>query len=214
MEENKVISSSFLWMAIGLLVTFVTGFVVASSETMLENVFGGMYFVFIIAELVLVIVLSARVMKMKPTTAKVCFILYSFVSGLTFSSVFVAYDLISIMFIFLIAAVIFGVMAVIGYTTKIDLTKMGTYLFFGLIAVLLVYLVNMFIGSTMVELIVSIICVIIFVGITAFDVQNIAKLRYSNLPLDNLAIYGALDLYLDFINIFLHLLTIFGDRDN
>lgn len=212
--ENKLISKSFLWMAIGLLVTFATGIVVSHSETMLENIFGGMYWVFIVAELILVIVLSARVMKMKPTTAKICFLLYSFVSGLTFSSIFIVYNLESIILIFLIAAVIFLLMALIGFKTKIDLTSIGTYCLFGLLGAIIVAVVNIFLKSPMVDLIISVVCVLLFIGITAYDVQKIRALQDSGLPEDNLAIYGALDLYLDFINIFLHLLQIFGNSDN
>ncbi len=212
--KDNLISKTFLWMCFGLLVTFITGYFVAHSEVMLENIYGGMgYWVFVIVELVLVIVLSARVMKMKPTTAKVCFLLYSFVSGLTFASIFVFYAIDSIMLIFLVAAIIFALMAIIGYTTRIDLTKMGTYLFFALIAVLVVMLINVFLNNSMVTMIVSIVCVLIFIGITAYDVQKIKMLENSGLPKENLAIYGALDLYLDFINLFLHLLQLFG-RNN
>ena len=209
--KDNLISKTFLWMCFGLLVTFITGYFVAHSEVMLKNIYGGWgYWVFVIVELLLVIVLSARVMKMKPATAKVCFLLYSFVSGLTFASIFVFYAIDSIMLIFLVSAIIFAIMAIIGYTTKIDLTKMGTYLFFGLVAVLIVALINIFLNSSMVATIVSIVCVIIFIGITAYDVQKIKMLENSGLPKENLAIYGALDLYLDYINLFLHLLQLFG----
>lgn len=212
--NNNLLSKSFLWLCIGMLVTFLTGIVVSSSNTMLENVFGGMYWVFIIAELVLVIFLSARVMKMKPTTVKICFILYSFVSGLTFSSIFIVYNLTSIMLVFLISAIIFALMAVAGYTTKIDLSKVSTYFLFGLLAVIIVTIINIFLNNTLLAIIISIICVILFIGVTAYDVQKIKLLEDSGLPEDNLAIYGALELYLDFINIFLHLLSLFGKSDN
>ena len=129
MGDNKLLSKSFLWMCIGLLVTFVTGFGISMNERMLENIFGGSgFWILVILEFVLVIVLSARVMKMNPTTAKICFILYSFVSGLTFSSIFVVYELTSIIMIFLVSAIIFGIMAFIGYTTKVDLSRVGFYL--------------------------------------------------------------------------------------
>ena len=209
--KNNTISKTFLWMCFGLLVTFITGFLVSNNDTMLKNIYGGWGYVgFVIVELILVVVLSARVMKMKPTTAKVCFLIYSFVSGLTFSSIFVYYNLNSIMLIFLVAAVIFALMAVIGYVTKVDLTKLGTYLLFGLIAIVVVSLINIIIGSSLLAIIISVVCIIIFIGITAYDVQKIKELDSMGLPQDNLAIYGALDLYLDFINLFIHLLSIFG----
>ncbi len=209
--KDNLVSKTFLWMCFGLLVTFLTGYFVSHSEVMLENIYGGMsYWIFVIVELVLVIVLSARVMKMKPATAKVCFLLYSFVSGLTFASIFVYYAIDSIMLIFLVAAVIFAVMALIGYTTKVDLTRIGTYLFFALIAALITMIINIFLGSSTLAMIISVVCVLIFIGITAYDVQKIKMLENSGLPKENLAIYGALDLYLDFINLFLHLLQLFG----
>ena len=209
--KDNLISKTFLWMCFGLLITFITGYFVAHNEVMLENIYGGWgYWIFVIVELLLVIVLSARIMKMKPATAKVCFLLYSFVSGLTFASIFVYYAIDSIMIIFLVAAIIFAVMAIIGYTTNVDLTRMGTYLFFALVAILVVALINIFIGSSILAMIISIVCVLIFIGITAYDVQKIKALENSGLPKENLAIYGALDLYLDFINLFIHLLSIFG----
>lgn len=211
MEDNKLLSKSFLWMCIGLLVTFVTGFGVSMNERMLENIFGGSgFWILVILEFVLVIVLSARVMKMNPTTAKICFILYSFVSGLTFSSIFVVYELTSIMMIFLVSAIIFGIMAFIGYTTKVDLSRVGFYLLMALLGVILVSIINIFLGNGTLEIIICIICLLLFIGITAYDVQKIRALESTGLPEDNLAIYGALELYLDFINIFLQILELFA----
>lgn len=213
MEDNKLISKSFLWMCIGLLVTFVTGFGVASNERMLENIFNGnTFWLFVVLEFVLVIVLSWRCMKMSPVAAKICFILYAFVSGLTFSSIFVVYDIASIIMVFLVSSVIFGVMAFIGYKTNVDLSKLGFYLMMGLIAVIIVSVINIFIGSKGLEIALSIICVLLFIGITAFDVQKIKSLEGSGLTEDNLAIYGALELYLDFINIFIDLIRIIGEN--
>lgn len=213
MEDNKLISKSFLWMCIGLLVTFVTGFGVVSNERMLENIFNGnTFWLFVVLEFVLVIVLSWRCMKMSPVAAKICFILYAFVSGLTFSSIFVVYDIASIIMVFLVSSVIFGVMAFIGYKTNVDLSKLGFYLMMGLIAVIIVSVINIFIGSNGLEIALSIICVLLFIGITAFDVQKIKSLEGSGLTEDNLAIYGALELYLDFINIFIDLIRIIGEN--
>ena len=212
--ENKLLSKTFLWMFLGLLVTFATGYAVSSNPVMIENVFGGMFYIFIILELVLVLILSARVMKMSPVCAKICFLLYSFVSGLTFSSIFIVYNLTSITSVFLISALVFGIMALIGYTTKVDLTKVGFYLMMALIGAIIVMIVNIFLNNPMVDTFISIVCLIVFIGITAYDVQKIKALESSGLPEDNLAIYGALDLYLDFINIFLHLLQFFGKSDD
>lgn len=212
MEGNKVISNSFVWMCIGLLVTFVTGYAVAQNANMLSNVFGNAFWVFIVLEFILVIVLSARVMKMSPTSAKVCFILYSFVSGLTFSSIFVYYELTSILIVFLLGAVIFGVMACIGYNTKVDLTKIGFYFLIGIFGVIILSVINIFMGNTVLDIVLSVVCLILFLGVTAYDVQKIKALSDTNLPADNLAIYGALQLYLDFINIFLQILELFNNN--
>lgn len=210
--ENKLISKSLLWMCVGLFVTFITGYIISANEVMFRNVYGGLYLLFAIIEIILVIFLSSRVMKMKSSTARVVFILYSFFTGLTFSSIFIVYNLSSILTVFLIASVLFGIMAFMGYNTKFDLTKVGSYLFFGLLAVIIVGLVNIFLASSALSLFISIICVIIFFGITAYDIQKLKRLQYSGIPEENLAIYGALQLYLDFINIFINLLNIFGDN--
>ncbi len=213
--NNKIFAKTFLWMFVGLLVTFGTGLVVSLNENMIVNIFSGWtYLILAIVELALVIFLSARVIKMKSTTAKICFLLYSFVSGLTFSSIFIFYKIASIIYVFLIAAILFGLFGLIGYFTKLDLSKFGTILFMGLIAVILCSIVNIFIGSAGFNLGISIITVLIFLGFTAYDIQKIKSFTEYNIEADNLAIIGALTLYLDFINIFIRLLSIFGkNRD-
>ena len=210
-------SKIFGWMFIGLLVTFLTGYGISLNPNMLLNVMSTTGLVLIvIAEFALVIFLSARITKMKPITAKISFLLYSFVSGLTFSSIFVVYNMSSIMSVFLITAVIFALFAILGATTKIDLTKVGTYLFMGLIASILVSIVNIFLNSSSLDFMLSIIFVLIFIGLTAYDVQRLGRIsQLSLIDEDNLAIYGALELYLDYVNLFLHLLSILGSsRDN
>lgn len=209
--ENKVMPKVFLWMCLGLFVTFLTGFVVANNENMLISVFStGGYIAFSIIELILVIVLSARIRKMKETTCKIFFLLYAFVSGLTFSSIFIVYEIESILYIFLIAAILFLLFALIGFKTNIDLTKIGTYLMMALFGVLICALINLFANSTTFDLVISTIVILVFMGITAYDVQKIKNME-DYLPTENLAIYGALQLYLDYINIFLNLLRLFGD---
>ena len=214
MDKQAVLSKVFMWMFIGLLVTFLTGYVVSLNPTMLLSIFGDAgYFVCVIVEFVLVIFLSTHISKMSPATAKVSFLLYSFVTGLTFASIFVVYELTSIIYVFLITSLVFGLFAFIGATTKMDLTKMGTYLLMALVSVLICLLINMFIKSSSFSLIISIISVLIFIGYTSYDVQKVLRLYDNNvLPEENLAIYGALELYLDFINIFLELLKFFGRK--
>lgn len=211
--KNKIMSKTFMWMFVGLLITFITGFGVSHNEIMINNIYkSATYILLTIVEIALVIFLAARIKKMNKNTARIFFILYSFISGLTFSSIFIAYELTSIIYIFLIAAVAFLVFGLIGYFTKIDLTKISTFLFMALFGVMICILINLFIGNDAFDLALSILCIVIFFGFTAYDIQKIKRLSYEeNIPEDNLAIIGALDLYLDYINIFLNLLSIFGD---
>ncbi len=211
--DNKVMSKSFIWMFIGLLVTFITGYAVSHNETMIINIFrNSTYWILCIVELILVIFLSAKVRTMGKNTAKIFFILYSFVSGLTFSSIFIVYKLTSILFVFLLAAIIFLVFGLIGYYTKLDLTKWGTYLMMALFAVIICFIINFFTANETFDLVLSIICILVFIGFTAYDVQKIKALaEEENIPEDNLSIISALNLYLDYINIFLHLLSIIGN---
>ena len=209
---NQLISKTFLWMFVGLLVTFLTGYVVSINESMLLSIFGGsIFWLIIILEFALVIFFSARVHKMKPTTAKICFLLYSFVSGLTFSSVFVGFELGSVMYVFLIAAVIFAIFGAIGYFTNVDLNKISVYLLMGLFAILVCMIVNIFLNNSTFDLIISIITLLIFFGFTAYDIQKVKILSNAGIDHDVVAINGAFELYLDFINIFLHLLSIIGN---
>ena len=118
----------------------------------------------------------------------------------------------SIFYVFIIAAIIFAIFGAIGYFTNLDLTKIGTFLLMGLIAVIICMIINMFIGNEQFDLIISIISIIVFIGFTAYDIQKIKNLAETEMiPEDNIAIIGALELYLDYINIFLHLLSIIGD---
>ena len=217
MVNNQTLSKTFGWMFIGLLVTFLTGYVVSLNENMLYNIMStwGMILC-IVVELGLVIFLSARITKMQPTTAKISFLLYSFVGGLTFSSIFMVYSLNSIMYVFLITAVVFAIFAAIGAFTKIDLTKIGSYLLMALLAIILCTIINIFLNSTSFDLFLSIIIIIVFIGFTAYDVQRLKRLSGTGIiNEENLAIYGALELYLDFINLFLELLRLFGSsHDN
>lgn len=210
LQDNKIFSKIFFWMFIGLAITFGVGYYVSINENMLYNVFSSYYIFLIIAEIVVVIWLSAKIRKMKPTTAKILFCLYSFITGLTFSSIFVVYQMTSIMTVFGITALIFLIFALIGYYTKIDLTKLGVYLFMALLGVIICSLINIFVGSATFDLGLTIVCLIIFIAYIAYDIQIIKRNLYQITEEDNLAIYGALQLYLDFINIFLRLLQLFA----
>lgn len=210
LESNKIFSKVFLWMFIGLAITFGVGYYVSLNANMLYNVFKTYYWFLIIAELVVVIFLSVRIRKMKPMTAKILFCAYSFLTGLTFSSIFVVYQITSIVYVFGITSLIFLIFALIGYFTKMDLTKIGVYLFMALLGVIICSIINIFVGSETFDLGITIVCLIVFIIYIAYDMQIIKRNLYLIPEEDNLAIYGALQLYLDFINIFLRLLQLFG----
>ena len=201
---------TFGWMFIGLLVTFITAFVSSVNENIAYSIYN-MYLVLAIVEIGIVIFLSARITKMSPTTARIAFLLYSFVTGLTFASIFLYYEISSIILVFLITAIMFGVFAAVGYTTKLDLTKLGTYLLVGLISIIICSIINIFIGGSAFVIVLSVLSIIVFLAYTAYDIQKIKYLE-DYMDEDNLAIFGALQLYLDFINIFIDLLRIFGSR--
>ena len=151
---------------------------------------------------------------MSATSAKLLFSAYSFETGLTFSSIFIVYEISSIIYVFLATSLIMLIFALLGYFTKIDLTKLGTFLIMAIVGIIIMSIINIFVGNESFSLGIAIASVIIFVGFIAYDVQKIKNLYDTDLiPEENLAIYGALQLYLDFINIFIDLLRIFG-RDN
>ena len=211
MELREVYSKIFGWMFVGLLVTFLTGYVVSNSYDILLLVAQVPFIVYAIIEIGLVIFFSLKIRTMSSTTAKICFLLYSFVTGLTFSFLFLVYELYSLIFVFGVTAVLFGIFALIGHFTNIDLSKFSTFLFMGLLAIVICSLINMFIGNETFDLILTIIGIVIFLGYTAYDIQKV-KYNLDTFPQDNLAIFGALELYLDFINLFLKLLSLFGKR--
>ncbi len=210
--ENKIYSKVFIWMFLGLLVTFATGMYTSTNIDALSVIFTkGGYWILVILELVIAIFLGVRIHKMKPTTAKICFLLYAFLTGLTFSSLFIVYKLTSIIAMFGVTSVLFLIFAGLGRYTKLDLTKLSTYLFMGLIGVIILSIVSIFVPAL--NLGVAILSIIIFLGYVAFDIQMIRR-REGMLDDENLAVYCAFQLYIDFINIFLDLLRIFGDAND
>lgn len=220
MEENNngelslYLSKVFAWMFIGLFVSGITAFVVSQNLDFIYTVFGSMYWLLFIVEIGLVIAIGKGIAHFNPIVTKLLFILYSFTTGLTLSSVFLIYEIASINQMFILTASIFGVMAFYGWKTKKDLTKFGSILIFALFGLLITALLNFLFNSTMLDLILTYVGLLIFLGLVIYDTQKIKKLYY-NFEYDekfkeNAAIYGALELYLDFINILLRLLQLFG----
>jgi uncharacterized protein len=217
---NEFIRSVYNWMAIGLGLTGFVAYYVAHTPSLVQVIFQNqiLFFGLIIAELALVFVISARINKMQAATATALFVVYSALNGLTLSFIFLLYTASSITSTFFICAGTFVACSVYGWTTKRDLTSLGGFLMMGLIGIIIATLVNMFIRSSAMSMIISYIGVIVFVGLTAYDTQHLKSMSMTQ-P-DGLeagvvrkgAILGALRLYLDFINLFLMLLRIFGDR--
>ncbi len=220
-QVNTFIRSVYNWMAIGLGLTGFTALYVSNSETMLKLIFGNqlIFFGLIIGELVLVFSLASRVNKMQASTATSLFVLYAALNGVTLSAIFLIYTRSSITSTFFICAATFVASSIYGMVTKRDLTSMGQFMFMGLIGIVIASVVNLFVRSSGMSLIVSYIGVIVFVGLTAYDTQKLRTMALSQpAGLDGAtvrkgAILGALTLYLDFINLFLMLLRILGSRE-
>lgn len=206
----------FNWMAIGLGLTGVVAFFAASTGITQAIVASPLFMIMILAELGLVFYLSARVEKMQATTATGLFVGYAMLNGLTLSTIFLAYTRSSIAGTFFITAGMFGAMAVYGLVTKRDLSGLGSFLFMGLIGIVIASLVNMFMHSSAMSWVISMAGVLVFTGLTAYDVQRIKTIGEQGIMTqgDEMvkkgAIMGALALYLDFINLFIMLLRFFG----
>ena len=218
---NEFIRSVYNWMAIGLALTGFIAYYVANTPALLNLILGNriLFFGLIIAELALVFTISARVHRMQASTATALFVLYSALNGATLSFIFIIYTRASIASTFFVCAATFIACSIYGWTTKRDLTSMGGFLMMGLIGIIIASLVNLFIRSSAMHMIISYIGVLVFVGLTAYDTQNLKAMAVSQ-PSDvgasairKGAILGALKLYLDFINLFLMLLRILGNRE-
>jgi FtsH-binding integral membrane protein len=218
---NTFVRSVYNWMAVGLALTGFIAYYVANSPSLLRLILGNqlIFFGLIIAELALVFSISARVNKMKASTATALFVLYAALNGATLSVIFIAYTSSTITSTFFICAGTFIACSIFGWTTKRDLTSLGGFMFMGLIGIIIASVVNFFIRSSAMTMIISYVGVLVFVGLTAYDTQKIKNMALAQ-PADleagvirKGAILGALSLYLDFINLFLMLLRIMGSRD-
>ena len=210
----------YVWMTLALVITGFTAFGIAENPGLVYTIVTNrlLFWGLVIGEFALVMAIYGAIGRLSATAATLLFVLYSIVNGATLSVIFLAYTMTSIASVFFITAGTVAVMAFIGYTTKTDLTSFGKMLMMGLIGIILATVVNIFIGSSMLNMIVSYVGVVVFVGLTVYDSQKIKNLLYQ---VDNmseeaqkLALLGSLTLYLDFINLFLMLLRIFGgNRD-
>lgn len=215
---NAYVRSVYNWMCIGLGLTGVVAYMVSNSPAILQLVFGNrfLFFGLILAELGLVFAISGAVGRMSPGTATSLFVLYAGLNGVTLSFIFLAYAKASIVSTFFICAGTFLACSIYGWTTKKDLTSLGGFLMMGLFGIIIASVVNLFVRSSAVSMVVSYIGVLVFVGLTAYDTQKIKNMALTQPAgvdagvVRKGAILGALSLYLDFINLFLMLLRIFG----
>lgn len=208
----------YLWMTLALAITGFTAYYVATNETLLTALYTNqiLFWGLVIGELALVFGLSAAINKLSLTTATLMFVLYSVVNGATMSFIFLVYTASSITSVFLITAFTFAVMAFLGYFIKIDLTSMGKILMMALIGIIIATIVNIFLKSSGMAMILNYLGVLVFVGLTAYDSQKIKQMLLmapdAGEGAQKIALLGALSLYLDFINLFIYLLRILGTR--
>lgn len=218
-SANAFLRNVFTNMAVGLTLTGLTAWYVSQTPALTEFFLGStiMFYVVMFAPLALVLLLGARIHKMSLGAATFTFGAYSIINGISLSFIFLVFSLGSIATTFFVTAGTFVGMAVLGYTTKVDLTKMGSLLYMALIGLIIAGLVNLFLRNEMMDYIISGIGVLVFTGLTAYDTQKMLRIGQSVDPESNnarkIALMGALQLYLDFINLFLFLLRFFGSRD-
>lgn len=206
------------WMALGLFVTAFTAYMVSSSTSLMQLIYGNrlVFYAILAVELILVIYISRALPRLSSQTAGVLFLIYALANGLTFSVIFLTYDIGSIGSVFAVTAGMFATISLYGYTTKKDLTSIGSYILMALVGLIIASVVNLFFANDRVALVLSYIGVIIFTALTAYDTQKIKEMSVtaeaSSGAGEKVAIMGALMLYLDFINLFLDLLRIMGRR--
>lgn len=213
---RSYMQSVFNLMAMGLALTGIVAFVVAQSPDLVQALYmTPLKWVVLLAPLGLVFYLSFSIQNLSQSTAQLIFWVYAGLMGLSLGSIFLLYTAESITRVFFITAAMFLAMSLYGYTTKKDLTSMGSFMIMGLIGIVIAGLVNIFLQSSALQFVLSILGVVIFTGLTAYDVQRIKDMYYESAAgeaLGKVAIMGALTLYLDFINLFMSLLRLFGDR--
>lgn len=211
-EINSAMGRVYAHMSLAVLTSMVVSWLVSSSPELMAFFFtGAIKWVVMFAPLVAILIAGFAFNSMSRSTLQLFLHGFAALMGLSFSTIFVVYNLGSIVSAFMSGAVLFGVMSFYGYFTKKDLTSFGSFLFVGLIAIIIASIINIFIGSTVLQMVISAIAVLVFLGLTAYDTQKIREMvSYENNG--KLEIWGALTLYLDFINLFLALLQLFGGR--
>jgi FtsH-binding integral membrane protein len=212
-EINTAMAGVYKNMGLAVLTSMIVSYLVSSSPALMSLLFGtALKWVVIFAPLVAVFALSFSLHKLSKSTALMMLHGFAALIGLSMATIFAVYTSASIFAAFMGAAVLFGTMSFYGYFTKRDLTSIGQFMFIGLIAIIIASIINIFVGSSVAQMVISAIGVIVFLGLTAYDTQNIRQqISYENSG--NIEVSGALSLYLNFINLFMSLLQLFGNKN-
>ena len=214
-DLRKFMLAVYANMGIGLVITAVVGAAIGLDENLIKLFMGGpQAWIFMLAPIGFVWYISAKIDSMEPSTARSLFWVYSAIMGISLSTIFAVFALGSIVQVFLVTAITFGAMSIWGHTTRADLTKMGSFLIMGVIGIVIASIINLFFQSSAASFAISVISVIVFTLLTAYDTQKLKEIYYQTQGDDQAraGVMGALSLYLDFINIFIHLLHIMGNR--
>jgi len=211
--QNKLIPKTFYWMFLGLLGTAIVSWYTYESGLYLKILLSNSFSILLIAEIIVVLLFSFLFRKLPATLVAILYFIYSMINGVSISLIFVIFELSSVIYLFIASALLFGCLALYGYKTENDLSNWRTILFGTLIIGLILSIINLFIGNSILDIILDWVILATFCGITIYDMNKIKQLQYEeDLQQDKLHIYGAMQLYLDFINIFLRILSIFGKR--
>lgn len=214
-DLNGVLTNTFFRMFLGLLASAIAAIYTYSSGLYIKIIMGSGFGILAIVEIAVVLVFSLFFKKLSPTVVTVLYFAYAFLNGFTLSVIFAVYEITSISYAFLGTAALFGILAYIGKNTTKDLSKFGTILIVALTVGLVLTIINLFIGNSMLDIILDWAILFIFFGLTVYDTQKIIRMHEAGFVEDEkLYVYGAMELYLDFINIFLRILRLFGKRRN
>lgn len=211
--ENKILGKTFFLMFLGLLGTALVSIYVYASGHILDLLNGNMLEAMVLIELLVVILFSLLFKKLPPIVVTILYFIYAFINGVSFSMVFAAFELNSIIYVFVATAALFGIFAYMGYHSKKDLSSWSSYLYPLLLVGVIVSLINLFLRNSMLDIILDWAILILFFAITMYDINKIKQLQnVEGIEPDKVYIYGAMELYLDFINIFIRVLSLFGKR--
>ena len=214
-DTNSVLTNTFFRMFLGLLASAITAFYAYYSGLYIDVIMNGYYTILAVVELVVVILFSFLFKKLSPTAVTILYFAYAFLNGFTLSVIFAAFEMTSITYAFLGSAALFGILAFLGYKTDKDISQWGNILLVALFIGIVLTFVNLFIGSSMLDVVLDWAILFLFFGLTVYDMNKIKAMQEMGFCDDEkLYVYGAMELYLDFINIFLRILSLFGKRRN